>query len=260
MAYRLPALSKREGDCRKAPPHSASFPEGNAFPFRDEVQRKGPLLSASVGDVIIQHPKSNHYVPLIKNVISQREILFKDGAGPNSAWEDYIIPACQNVIPENTKSRVKSWETVNPEGRYVMYGNGTTIYTIGWGGFYTNYKEVWNMATASCTVFESGLVMFRSYLGETRLILRLIDDRIENATGPDEPYPVSYPSKVSPLISTSNGCWNNWTEQMGVYKKNINDSNVYLMYVWNQVNKYTNPPRIFIPKPDMYSNIKFLPN
>ena len=260
MAYRLSALANRKEDCRKGLSCLSSCPESNAYPFRDSVERKGPLVYISASEMIVEHDKNTHYVPIIKNVITKREILFKDGAGPKSAWEEYIIPACQNVIPENTRARVKTWETVDPEGRYVMYGNGTTIYTIGWGGFYTNYKEVWNMATASCTVFDSGLVMFRSYLGETRLIFRLIDDRIENAAGPDDPYPVAYPSKVSPLISTCNGCWNNWTEQMGVYKQNINDSDVYIMYPWNKVNDYTTPPNIFIPKPDMYSNISFLPN
>lgn len=260
MAYRLSVLKDEQRGCPEVYPHGASYPQCNALPFRDDGNKSRPILSISPWKTYVEHDKNSCYIPLIKNVISKREILFKDGTGPKSPWKEYVTPACQNVIPENTRSRVKSWVTVNPEGRYVMYGNGTTIYTIGWGGFYKNYKEVWNMATASCTVFDSGLVTFRSYLGETRIILRLIDDRIENAAGPEDPYPVSYPSRVSPLIGTCNGCWNNWTQQMGIYNKNITETDVYLMYAWNKIASYNTPPRIFIPKPDMYSNIKFLPN
>lgn len=177
------------------------------------------------------------YVPLIKNVISDREMMWKDGftfgnITRTEGVNNYIVPGCKIVSPNGKTSFTRYYMN---HSFITILGDGS-IYTFGDDGNDRNFSHLGSQTTVTdklCIIFSGG-----NY-GIT-IVLRLIDDRIENAAGENDPQPVTYDPRCDVFKTTRGGWWNNWT----TYGGNSSGAPVnlalsgcaYLMYTWNIMN------------------------
>lgn len=177
------------------------------------------------------------YVPLIKNVISDREMMWKDGftfgnITRTDGVNNYIVPGCKIVSPTG-KTSFSRWYKNN--SFITILGDGS-VYTFGSDG---NSKKLSHLG-AQTTVTDKLCIIFSGGSYGIVIVLRLIDDRIENAAGENDPQAVTYDPRCDVFKTTRGGWWNFWR----TYGGDSTDAPVnlalsgcaYLMYTWNIMN------------------------
>lgn len=189
---------------------------------------------------------SRIYVPLIKNVISSREMRWKDGydfnnitADPN--WPEFVIAGIDKLKEKTGITSTGDWivtamrDTTTFFGiPYTILGDGLPFYArtissvisekLGW------YKNPLFTITDSMTIIFSGLSWGYAFL------LRLIDDRIQNSAGEDDPQAVCY-SPTNHIIRTTCQGWYNMAVQdqlsKNIWANLCMRGKVDLFYDWN---------------------------
>lgn len=177
------------------------------------------------------------YIPLIKNVISDREMVWKDGFTFGNITrkdnvDNYIIPGCRIVSPGGQKSFSRFYKN---NSFITILGDGS-VYSFGRDGDDRRFSHLGQQTTVTdklCIIFSGGAY------GIT-IVLRLIDKRIENAAGENNPQPVTYDPRCDVFKTTRGGWWNNWLNYGGDSSGDpLNmalSGCAYLMYTWNVMN------------------------
>lgn len=195
------------------------------------------------------------YVPLVKNVISERELMWKDGPYTiDNYGEDYYKPALQQeaktIVPasdymhssKDDLTKFQNGTITRLKGEFeVAYilGDGTIL---AWdheqgGDWDVGHHETFflgNVTDKMCVIFTGahyGIIFY----------IRLIDDRIENAAGPDDPQIVCYDPRGDVLKVTRQGWWQPqfFTEYNSDQDHDLMNMSLYgrveVMYPWNVI-------------------------
>ena len=189
------------------------------------------------------------YIPLIKNVISDREMMWKDGYNFGSITRadntsSYLAPACNKVYP----LEAVPWARVYMDHSFITILGDGAVYSFGADGSDRKFSHIKELVTCTdklCVIYSGA-----SY-GLT-IILRLIDKRIENAAGEDNPQVVTYDPRCDVFKTTRGGWWNNWVNfggNSGGDPVNMALSGcAYLMYTWNVMN--TGKSKVLLYQPN----------
>lgn len=197
------------------------------------------------------------YIPLIKNVISDRELMWTDD-GKTSEWTkntmgSYLEGGRSNVIPYPWSNQVKSWNEIG-EGTDILYlyASDSTIMWFDALDYERPQYIGWKSATACCVMTSKKMIFFKSKDTGIRILLRLIDDRIGNALGPNSCRVVAYPVRSDIIIGAQSNWWQNWSDITGNLGVQVEKSEAYLMYRHTLVHKKGKLPVICTPEPDPY--------
>lgn len=186
------------------------------------------------------------YVPLIKNVISEREMMWKDGftfgnITRTEGVNNYIVPGCKIVSPNGKTSFSRFYKN---NSFITILGDGS-VYTFGANGDDRKFSHLGEQTTVTdklCIVFSG------AEYGIT-IVLRLIDNRIENAAGENNPQPVTYDPRCDVFKTTRGGWWNSWVtfggDSSGAPVNLALSGCAYLMYTWNIMNTGKNKVLIY---------------
>jgi hypothetical protein len=181
------------------------------------------------------------YIPLIKNVISEREMMWKDGYSFNNitssdGLNNYIRPACHKVSPLPGQDAPDKFNRVYKNNSYITILGDGAVYSFEKDGNDRRFSHQDNLTTVTSRL---AIVYGGADYGLT-IILRLIDDRIENPAGPDDPQVVSYDPRCDVYKTTRGGWWNNFKnwggDEFGAPLNLALKGGAYLMYTWNVLN------------------------
>lgn len=196
------------------------------------------------------------YVPLIKNVISDRELMWTDESNgtkwTHNTTEGFMRDGRSRTIPYPWAYHVRSWNEIGPgTNKVYLYSSDSTFmwYDIRQEER-PSYLE-WKSGPECFIMTDKRFVMFKSNKTGLRITLRLIEDRIPNATGVDESYTIAYPTS-DVIFGSKEGWLRNWsdiTDSVLAYKQK---SKAYLMYRWNIIHEGDKLPAISLPEPDPY--------
>lgn len=187
------------------------------------------------------------FVPLIKNVISEDEMRWKDGykfatIKESKYWNEYIVENIR-IIKERTNLGIgnDSYTWLTKDGRSVPFtilGDGITYcYQNKGDDCLTSHHGYAFTLTKSLTLIFHGKGWGFAFM------LRLIDDRIQNAAGRDRPQVVCYEPLCHVLKTTCQGWYNPWRqhaandERAGDWRNLCLYGEVTLMYSWNVLHK-----------------------
>lgn len=193
------------------------------------------------------------YVPLIKNVISDRELMWKEYGSILGLSGDYLSGGRSKVIPYPWSTSVRSWNVVGDgTGLLYLYSSDSTMMWFKAEDYERPQWIEWKSATACCVMTSKKMIMFKSKDTGIRILLRLIDDRIENAAGENDPRVIAYPVRSDVIVGGKSGWWQNWSDISGNLGAQVEKSRAYLMYRWNMIQDGNGLPVICTPEPDPY--------
>ena len=181
------------------------------------------------------------YIPLIKNVISEREMMWKDGYSfknitASDGLNNYIRPACHKVSPLPNQDPPEKFNRIYKDNSYVTILGDGAVYSFGKDGDDRRFSHKDNLTTVTNRL---AIIYGGAEYGLT-IILRLIDNRIENAAGPDDPQIVSYDPRCDVYKTTRGGWWNNFFDYGGDSTGEPANlalrGGAFLMYTWNVLN------------------------
>ena len=194
-----------------------------------------------------------HYIPIIKNNISDRELTWKDYGDLSSLNRSYLSEGRNRVIPYPWSTSVRSWNVVGEgTGLLYLYSSDSTMMWFKAEDYERPQWIEWKSATACCVMTSKKMIMFKSKDTGIRILLRLIDDRIENAAGENDPRVVAYPVRSDVIVGGKSGWWQNWSDISGNLGAQVEKSKAYLMYRWNLIQDGVKLPVICTPEPDPY--------
>ena len=195
------------------------------------------------------------YVPLIKNVLSDRELMWRDDGKKWSSETtgNYLSEGRNKVIPYPWANRVRSWNVVGEgTGLLYLYSSDSTMMWFKAEDYERPQWIEWKSATACCIMTSKKMIMFKSKDTGIRILLRLIDDRIANAAGENDARVVAYPVRSDVIVGGKSGWWQNWSDISGNLGAQVEKSKAYLMYRHNTVQEESIMPVICTPEPDPY--------
>lgn len=181
------------------------------------------------------------YIPLIKNVISEREIMWKDGYSfknitASNGLNNYIRPGCHKVSPLPNQDPPEKFNREYKNHSYISILGDGGVFSFGKDGNSRKFSHNDNLTTVTSRL---AIIYGGAEYGLT-IILRLIDSRIENAAGPDDPQIVSYDPRCDVYKTTRGGWWNNFYNYGGDSTgEPVNlalKGGAFLMYTWNVLN------------------------
>lgn len=207
--------------------------------------------------------KRTVYIPLIKNVISSRELMWTDRE-TGLKWKNekegfYVKEGMKKTLPNPWKKQNRSWEALDKSKMmYMQSGKNNFIWLER-----VNYsRPPWTefrSATACGIMTGKRFIFFRSSQTGIIMLLRLIDERIPNASGVNDPRAVEYPLSSDVIIGVSSDWWEEWLTNQGAINSQIYNADAYLMYTWNKIQDSDRYPQTYVPIPDPYihENIPF---
>lgn len=233
--------------------------ERNAAPIEEtkpeekkEVQENLPVfgdLAAPVKPYLV--PNNNYgeevFVPLIKNVISEEEMRWKDGykfatITDSKSWNEYCMEG-RRITEERAKLDTGSagWTWMSSGGRFVP------ITVLGDGITYSFQNQGHDIRAShhdyAYTLTNSLTMIFHGKGWGFAFLLRLIDDRIQNAAGRSRPQVVCYEPLCHVLKATCQGWYNPWRQKAWndeaprTWRNLCMDGEITLMYSWNVLHK-----------------------
>lgn len=196
------------------------------------------------------------YIPLVKNVISDRELMWADESG-GTVWghdtaKGFMRRGRTRMVPYPWIYHVRKWNEVGTGTKNAfLYSSDSTFmwYNVDQKKR-PSYIE-WKSGPECFIMTNKKVMLFKSNRTGMRIILRLIDDRIANATGADESYTVTYPASQV-ILGKKVGWLRNWSEITDSVLAESKRGNAYLMYRWNVIQEGDKPPTISLPEPDPY--------
>lgn len=244
----------------------------------EEIDPTVPELKAGNGEAPLPYevpPNSSSskvYIPLIKNVISKKEMRWKDGYDFNTLrdsknWDGFVLAGI-NLLKEKTGiTSDATWVADAMAGSgdlasflgipYAILGDGLPYYARSAGITVENpqalYKNPLFTITDSMTMVFSGLSWGYAFL------LRLIDDRIMNGAGEDDPQAVCYSPTTHVIRDTCQGWYNVGTQGS---KSDSNKKMWYnlcmrgqvdLLYDWNKLHSGENIVWLITDKSQSYN-------
>ena len=229
---------------------------------RDEVETPdlGAPNNAPLPYVVPPNETSNNiYVPLIKNVIKKEELMWKDGYDftrilENDTWLQYAN-AGMDLTKEKAGVTADGIWTAEPylisngldlaSGRCIpdtILGDGVLVKGMEAGGTLSPYSDNYGIKNPIFTITDSMTIVFSGLSWGYAFLLRLIDDRIENAAGKDDPQVVCYSPTTHIIKVTCQGWYNTQTQDgsanggVPLYYNLCMKGEVDLLYDWNKLN------------------------
>lgn len=212
-----------------------------------------PFVGVQIGTD--SYGKTVHYIPLIKNVISEREMAWRDEEY-TSEWNadptgSYLRDGNSRVVPDNWRRQFNSIFILGKKtGTIYMYNSDATILWFYAKDFERPQLIEWEYATASTIMTNKRMILFKNNETGIRMLLRLLDDRIANPS--QIAIPCAFPLSSGVIIGDKASWWQNWSVSSGNRGYQIERSPVYLMYRHNVINDDSEPPTICTPNPGPY--------
>lgn len=239
--------------------------DNNAYDIKDPVPdfKDGPEVKTPTPYIVPPNESASKiYVPLIKNVIKQEELTWKDGytyskITEETTWKEFVLGGIELIKQKAGIVVNGSWKSQpfgfpndgllqNPASMglccpFTILGDGVSFvqkFAFNAGPKNPNFtlKDPMFTITNSMTIIFSGNHWGYAFL------LRLIDNRIENAAGKYDPQVVCY-SPTTHTIKVSCQGWYNWnlqkpnaTHDAWYYNLSMRGE-VDLLYDWNKLNK-----------------------
>lgn len=259
---RQPLVSSETETCpeKKTPTESIPEPSGDIPNLRAD-----PVVEIPTPYVVPPNESAAKvYVPLIKNFISDDEKMWKDGyefarLREDDTWLNY---ASAGMELTKKKAGIKAdgiWRA-EPYGTpaniggeaeglglcvpFTILGDGVVFITDV--GFHSDPLKNDNLALKDpmFTITSSLTIVFSGKHWGYAFLLRLIDDRINNAAGRDDPQIVCYSPTTHIIKATCQG-WYNWYKSgQGIsadhnpwYYNLAMRGEVDILYDWNKINK-----------------------
>ena len=223
--------------------------------------KDGPSITTPSPYVVPPNESASKiYIPLIKNVIKKEEFMWKDGyvytkITEDTTWKEYVLGGI-DLIKQKAGIVVegdwKSQPYLKVSPGTIGFGLCPPITLLGDGvEFLTNISGVEGIPKNAnivlkdplFTITNSMTIIFSGNHWGYAFLLRLIDERIENAAGKYDPQVVCY-SPTTHVIKASCQGWYNWNLQRYDTQKNNSwyynlsmRGEVDLLYEWNKLNK-----------------------
>lgn len=196
------------------------------------------------------------YIPLIKNIISKRELMWTDKE-TGLKWENekngfYVKEGMKKLLPNPWKYQNKSWEALDKSDMMYMQSGESTFIWLQRVNYSRPPWTEFRSATALGVMTGKRFVFFKNSQTGILMLLRLIDERLPNASGDKDPRVVKYPMSSDVIIGVSSDWWEEWLTNQGAIYSQKNNTDAYLMYRWNVIQDSEIYPQMFVPIPDPY--------
>lgn len=194
---------------------------------------------------------SKIYVPIIKNTISEDEMRWKDGyefvsVTSPSSWNSYVLPGIELTKSKTGITSEGDWIST-PTGvlavPYTILGDGLPFFakTVG-----ITKKPLAQYRNPLFTITESMTIIFSGLSWGYAFLLRLIDDRIQNSAGRNDPQAVCYSPTAHVIKTTCQGWYNvgnqesKITSSKPIWYNLCMRGQVTLLYDWNTLHSGNN--------------------
>lgn len=200
--------------------------------------------------------KQRVYIPLIKNVISKRELMWTD-KGTGLKWENekngfYVKDGMKKILPNPWKYQNKSWEALDKSNMMYMQSGESNFIWLQRVNYSRPPWTEFRSATACGIMTGKRFIFFKNSQTGILMLLRLIDERLPNASGDNNPRVVKYPMSSDVIIGVSSDWWEEWLTNQGAINSQTNNTDAYLMYTWNTIQDSEKYPQMYVPIPDPY--------
>lgn len=239
--------------------------DNNTYDIKDYVPdfKDGPEVKTPTPYIVPPNESASKiYVPLIKNVIKQEELVWKDGytyskITEETTWKEFVLGGIELikqkagiVVNGSWKSQPFLYQLNKPGNDTIPAGLCCPFSILGDGVAVINQSpETAAERNANIllkdpmfTITNSMTIIFSGNHWGYAFLLRLIDSRIENAAGKYDPQVVCY-SPTTHTIKVSCQGWYNWNLQKpnpshDAWYYNLSmRGEVDLLYDWNKLNK-----------------------
>lgn len=200
--------------------------------------------------------KTRAYIPLIKNVISKRELMWTDRE-TGLKWKNekegfYVKEGMKKILPHPWKYKNRSWEALDKSNMMYMQSGESNFIWLERVNYSRPPWTEFRSATALGVMTGKRFIFFKNSQTGILMLLRLIDDRLPNASGENDVRVVKYPMLSDVIIGVSSDWWEEWLTNQGAINSQTNNTDAYLMYTWNTIQDSDRYPQMYVPIPDPY--------